>query len=289
MDESMGLRQRQTKAFLHPTNAPTHLQNKTLHIVIPAIVLTCQRYAPLADHMINCYQKTWPDNPLRFFLPDGLLMQTVASQHPDKVALMHTGEGDKRGRFRAAVLDLLKDIKDDDWIYWCPDDKYPIWLDQRIAWQAFESLDKMPFNIAGLCIANRKTHERPQAAAKAKKKLSLGRCVFTARQDYKRIWLHQFLRARVIRHLFEGFPEVIWPPKSMDDLHKQIKYPDSCSRYIIDKNAMVLGESTHRGLITANCAKSLQMYQGIPEGFEISNQRIIIGRRPWSSRLTSLF
>jgi hypothetical protein len=256
---------------------------------IPAIVLTCHRYAPLADHMINCYKNVWPNNPLRFYLPNGLSMQKVASQHPGKVVLMDTGEGDERGRFKAAVLDLLKGIEDDEWIYWCPDDKYPIWLDQRIAWQVFKSLDELEINIAGLCIANRKTHEESQAAAKESKILSIDRCFFTERQDYKRIWLHQFLRAGIIRHLFESFPEVIWPAKNMDALHKQVELPTSRKRYMINHNAMVLGESTHRGLITANCAKSLQMYQGIPEGFEISDQHIIIGKRPWSSRLSSLF
>ena len=38
---------------------------------IPAIVLSCQRYAPLAEHMIDAYASLWPEHPFLFRLPDG--------------------------------------------------------------------------------------------------------------------------------------------------------------------------------------------------------------------------
>jgi len=38
---------------------------------IPAIVLTCQKYVPLAEHMIDRYAAVWPEHPFVFRLPDG--------------------------------------------------------------------------------------------------------------------------------------------------------------------------------------------------------------------------
>src|SRR5262245_44152364 len=36
---------------------------------IPAIVLTCDRYRPLTEHMILCYGGVWPSHPFAFHVP----------------------------------------------------------------------------------------------------------------------------------------------------------------------------------------------------------------------------
>lgn len=254
---------------------------------IYAIVLTCQRYAPLAEHMINCYQRIWPENPFKFVLPDGQPMQDVASRLGSRVILRETAEGDQRGRFRAAVLDMLTGISNEDWVYWCPDDKYPIWINVQVAQSVAAALRGTPSGIAGLCIARRKTGSPPTLDNKMSSIYKIKNTRFRQIHGYKRIWLHQFVRAGVIRHLFERFPEVINSAKEMDRLHRQVELPSGSQRYVVKHNAMVLGESTHRGVITANCAESLRLHQELPDGFRVSDKRIIIGSRPWLSRLHS--
>jgi hypothetical protein len=49
---------------------------------------------------------------------------------------------------------------------------------------------------------------------------------------------------------------------------------------VLDRNAVVFGESTSRGRLTANCAASMRRGRGLPEGFEVDRRRMFIGRRP---------
>jgi hypothetical protein len=179
------------------------------------------------------------------------------------------------------VLGLLAGLDDDAWVYWCIDDKYPIWLDLPVARHTVAALAAQPQVVAGLSFARRSSRKRGHP--------EIHRCgglTFHRRLDYKQIWLHQFLRAKVLRRLFEGFPEVLSSAKEMDELHSQAILPADHARYEIDRNAAVFGESTHRGRITANCAESLRRRRGIPEGFEACSQRLVIGRRPnWIARL----
>lgn len=248
---------------------------------IPAIVLTCQRYAPLTEHMIDAYGEVWPDHPFLFRLPDGHATREVAARRPALVELVATAEGEGRGRFRAAVLGLLAGLDDDAWVYWCIDDKYPMWLDLPVVRSLAAGLEAQPPAVAGLSFTRRSSRNRGTPETHR-----CGALTFHRRTDYKQIWLHQFLRAKVLRRLFEGFPEVIPSAKEMDELHARASLPADHARYEIDRNAAIFGESTHRGMITANCAESLRRHRGVPEGFAVCPHRLVIGRRPhWIARL----
>ena len=37
--------------------------------MIKAIVLSCDKYHKITDHMIETYQKLWPTNKLKFLIP----------------------------------------------------------------------------------------------------------------------------------------------------------------------------------------------------------------------------
>jgi hypothetical protein len=255
---------------------------------MPAIVLTCQRYAPIAEHMIDAYSARWPDHPFVFRLPDGPAMQAVAARHPGGIELVPTAEGEGRGRFRAAVLGLLKGLADDQWVYWCIDDKYPIWIDLDSVRRVAAALEGEPSEIAGVSLARGYGAAGARGIGLAASRRIAG-LPFRTIANYKRIWLHQFLRVKVLRRLFEGFPEVIGSPKEMDALHAAAVLPDDHRRFMLARTAVVFGESTHRGLLTANCAESLRSQRGLPEGFEISPRRLVIGRRPgWWRRVLAL-
>jgi len=245
---------------------------------IPAIVLTCQRHVPIAEHMIDRYDAAWPGHPLLFRVPDGSAARSLPDRHPGRVELVPTPEGEERGRFRAAVLGLLAGLADDDWVYWCIDDKYVHWLDRGVADRVVAALATITDpRVCGLSFARAR---RLGGTAAAGVDLRLGALRFCRRGDYRQIWLHQFLRARVLRTLFAGFPERIVAAKEMDALHRQARLPDDERLYVLDRNAVVFGESTSRGRLTANCAASLRRARGLPAGFEVDRRRIFIGRRP---------
>jgi len=254
---------------------------------MPAIVLSCQRYAPLAEHMIDAYDALWPDHPFVFRLPDGQAMRSVAVRHPGEIELLPTAEGEGRGRFRAAVLGLLEGLADDQWVYWCIDDKYPIWIDLDVARRVADAVLEQPADVAGVAITSGHGLPRNRGRGHGTSHRIAG-LRFRAVGDYKRIWLHQFLRAKVLRRLFETFPEVVGSAKDMDALHAKAILPADHRRFMLDRTAVVFGESTHRGQRTANCAESLRRRRGVPEGFEISPKRLVIGRRPcWWRRIVA--
>ena len=66
----------------------------------------------------------------------------------------------------------------------------------------------------------------------------------------------------------------------MDDLLLARMLPPDQQLYVLERNAVVFGESTSRGMLTANCAASLSRGRGLPEGFTVSRQRLVVGRRP---------
>jgi len=86
---------------------------------IKAIVLTCDRYRAITEHMIFQYDRLWPGHPFVFHVP----YQELDGVDTEQVKYL-TAPSDIKG----TVLHLLTDIDDEEWIYWCVDDKYPIQL-----------------------------------------------------------------------------------------------------------------------------------------------------------------
>ena len=84
-----------------------------------AIVLSCDRYIKLAEHMIRTYQHLWPENPFQFIIPyNHNYPQDLKEKFDDKVEFIKTKEN-----IKPTVLELIKDIPDEELVYWCIDDK----------------------------------------------------------------------------------------------------------------------------------------------------------------------
>ncbi len=214
-----------------------------------AIVLTCDRFRAVTDHMIFKYAQLWPGHPFRFRVPYQELGPTIADE---------TVEYRKSpSPIKATVLALLADLEDEELVYWCIDDKYPIKLDVQaiegmLRWLAGENSSM----ISGLlfCRCRKMWDDRfltGQTGVDAAER------VYLERSGYAQIWLHQFLRVKVLRHLFESFPDFISAARAMDELKKKVKKPLSHRIFVSRKNAAVFGESTSRGVLTRNCHRSI--------------------------------
>src|SRR5919204_1255058 len=88
-----------------------------------AIVLTYDRHRPITEHMILQYERLWPDHPFVFRVP----YQNLRGSNSDRITYVKT-PGGKPADIPASVLQLLADVDDEEWVYWCMDDKYPIQL-----------------------------------------------------------------------------------------------------------------------------------------------------------------
>ena len=96
--------------------------------------------------------------------------------------------------------------------------------------------------------------------------------VYLERKGWWQIWIHQIMRAKVLRHLFKHLPDHIPSAKAMDDLKDDVPKLPEHRLFVTEKNYAVFGESTRRGMITQNCYESI-VDSGIelPEWFQQPN------------------
>lgn len=242
-----------------------------------AIVLTYDRYRALTEHMILKYRKLWPDHPFCFRIP----YQVLKSENTSKREYIRCPSD-----IRGTVLALLEDLEDDEWIYWCIDDKYPIYLDLL----RIEAAMNWIFNSASdKCDGVLFCRTRNMIDGSGLKQNWMGRDmrlkdktgnIYLLRKNYQQIWIHQFLRVKVIRNLFNRFPDVISNAKEMDALKNGLSLPSSSSLLVAKRNLAVFGESTSRGKLTANCYESM-----VENDLELppiplnKNARIVLGEK----------
>jgi len=198
--------------------------------------------------MIHTYGKLWPDNPFSFRIPH----QKLAGKNEHNREYISC-PADIKG----SILRLLSDLDDDEWVYWCIDDKYPDQLDVpgiRRVMEWMRTVDDT--SVSGVLCC------RPQKLMKQKhlteEVIQLpGGINLLGRKNYKCIWIHQFLRVKVLKHLFESFPNVISDAKTMDHLKDQVEKPADHRLFVTDHSLAVYGESASRGVLTQNCYQSL--------------------------------
>ena len=214
-----------------------------------AIVLTYDRNRCLTDHMIHQYRHLWPNNPFTFRIP----FQTLRDRRETGREYIHTPPD-----IKGTMLTLLEGLDDQEWIFWCIDDKYPLRMDipaiQSIHNWVREVDDASVDGV--LCCRPKKLRKEKRLTGR-KIKTDSG-IALLERNTYKCIWIHQFLRVKVLRHLFESFPDEIPHAKAMDRLKEQVSKPEDHRIYVTRDTLSVFGESTMRGVITENCYLSLQ-------------------------------
>lgn len=224
------------------------------HPAFKAIVLTHDRNSSVARHMIARYESVWPDHPFTFRVP--YQEQSALFDHP-RCEFVQSSPGIKQ-----TVGVLLADLPDEEWIYWCLDDKYPIRMDvPRISSITRALVDAARDEISGVlfCRPRRLLDEAHLVGGS----LSLGGHTLFERRQYHRIWIHQFLRVKVIRHLFGCFPDVLEPAKIMDRLKRAVAKPTDHRLWVTDTSYAIFGESMSAGVLTENCLESMNNL-GIP-------------------------
>ena len=235
-----------------------------------AIVLTFDRSRIITEHMILQYARHWPEHPFVFHIP---------YQHEDA-----RGEDDARRRYlrtpraiKATVLALLAGLDDNEWVYWCIDDKFPVQLEiAAIASMGAELAADMDGLLFCRC---RETLHDPAALLPHTRTDAAGR-VYLERRSWHQIWLHQFLRVKVLRGLFQGMPDDIDLAKEMDALKFAVPKPAAQRLYVTEKNYAVFGESTKAGRIMQGCHESI-LASGLtlPAHFaEHTGRRGVMGR-----------
>lgn len=250
---------------------------------VKAIVLTYDKYRSFTDHMILCYEKLWPNNPFIFHVPYQELSPTIQTSKVE----YHLSPSDIKG----TVQTLLHGLDDEEMIYWCIDDKYPIKLDvKRIKRIHNYLMNRNNENICGIlyCRCRGMLDNENLTGNTITDKQGH---IWLERKNYEQIWFHQYLKVKVLRHLFDSFPDKIADAKSMDYLKTQVEKPQTDRLFVTQENLAIFGESTSRGVITKNCLHSMKNNNlPIPSWVsEVTPNEIILGNPPKSmfSRIIS--
>jgi len=235
-----------------------------------AIVLSCDRYRTITEHMIRQYGRLWPDHEFRFRIP----YQELPGEDSAQRQYIRTPAA-----IKATVLRLLEDLDDEEWVYWCVDDKYPIELVvPRIgAWLA--RLRELADMSALLFCRCRTSLKQPALVLYPGRVAGPPGEFALERRSWSEIWIHQFMKVKVIRYLFLNLPDDIPTAKTMDYLVPGITRPAEFRLLVTESNLAVFGESTTAGLVTRNCLDSMKA-SGIdlPGWFATTGRRITMGK-----------
>lgn len=219
-----------------------------------AIVLTYDKYRCLTDHMIHQYQHLWPDNPFTFRIP----YQKLSGRNEAGREYVQCPAD-----IKSSVLTLLDGLDDQEWVFWCIDDKYPVSLEVSAIKSVMAWINEVNDQSADGVLYCRPKKLTKQKRLTGERMSTPYGTTLLERKNYKCIWIHQFLRVKVLRYLFEAFPDEIPGAKVMDRLKERIAKPDDHRLYVTGNTLSVFGESTMRGVITRNCYQSLQQ-RGLP-------------------------
>jgi hypothetical protein len=241
-----------------------------------AIVLTFDKYRDITDHMIYSYQKLWPGNPFVFRIPYQEYPKKIKEKYGNKVELIES-----KSDIISTLKTILKDIDDDEWIYWCMDDRYPIYLDVNhlsniYGWIMGETISPevcgigFTYNISDLSSRN-------LMSSKFIIKDDMDRKYYRI-HNYRIIWFHQFFKSKVLKFLVKQFPESLNVAKEMDAYKDVAFLPENYKRYMCVKRIATFGESTSRGKLTLNCLESIKKHNlKVPNNLEITKKTIYKG------------
>ena len=236
-----------------------------------AIVLTCDRYRAVTEHMILQYEKLWPNHPFVFRIP----FQELGGNATEKIDYVQTPSA-----IRATVLQLLQGLDEDEWIYWCVDDKYPIQLVlDKIVDLTDDALRSS--NMDGLLFCRAKALvRRPEDTLFPNERANSFGEIYLERKGWNQIWIHQLLKVKVVRYLFERLPEEIKSAKMMDELKNAVPKPPEFRLFVTKNNLAVFGESTHKGTLNRNCYDSIRKTEiKLPDWFRKPNDKtVVIGK-----------
>lgn len=213
-----------------------------------AIVLTYDRNRIITDHMIACYERLWPDHPFVFRIPYQNKALNFKSERREYIETCP--------QIRATVLTLLEGLDDDEWIYWSMDDKYPIALDlEKINAVLAITRDKTFDHISSILFC--RAHKTLTGENLFPENYHFHDIQMCKRRAYYQIWIHQFARVKVYRHLFANFPDQLPAARSMDPIKDQMAVPLDHHLFVTKRTIAVFGESTWHGNLTENCLNSL--------------------------------
>ena len=236
---------------------------------INAIILTYDQNRIFTENMIKSYENIWPSHPFIFHVP----YQNLKQINVNSKVVFHKSSPD----IHSTINTLLSKFDNNEMIYWCIDDKYPIKLNIKKINIILDSIKNNYIDFDGLIYCRCRDLNHSYNIVKSNQSF-IEKIEVLERKNYHQIWIHQFLKIKVLKFLFSKFDELKFPYKdnqvSMDFMKDRIKKPLHHKLIVTKKNYGIFGESTIKGKMTINCKDSL-----LNKGIKIPNKINYIDKR----------
>ena len=218
-----------------------------------AIVLTYDERAPYVDLVLSCYKRWWNSCPLDFVIP----YNTELPYYKDKFGNLSFIKTPKN--IKSTMHLLLKNIPDDEFVYWCLDDIYLHALNnpeilndiyKYIIENPHCQVDSIRLNSVAPRMTNKMSKERIGD-------IDFHNIPYTKR----RFWFHYFVRSKVLKRFF--LSPIISRKSSIrhiGKLKKKITMP-KCRILVPDCKITTFGETTRVGIATKNCGEAFKLYK----------------------------
>ncbi len=99
-----------------------------------AIMLSYDKNHKYCELTYRMYMNLWPECPYHFYIPWNECKPQYFINQPN-VTLVQCSS-----RIMPTMQALLAEIEDDDWVYWCIDDRFPVYIDRISMQQLHEHL-----------------------------------------------------------------------------------------------------------------------------------------------------
>ena len=245
---------------------------------IYAIVLSFDENHIFVDNLLFKMQKLWADSGFIYRIPYNKKKPTYLKRkyHDLDIEFIKTNS-----QIKKTVLSLINDLNDEDWIYWCIDDKFPVALKSNKAHKILTFIKSINNpNFCGITFSRVRSLKNKEAIDNNKiinidnniKLLKRNSCIM-------QFWTHQFFRVKIIRKVFDSFPNHDFQAKKMDTYILNLNMNENYEFYVTEKNYIVFCESARRGIASHSLKRSLKE-SGISNYSNkiFSNKDIIIGQ-----------
>jgi hypothetical protein len=243
-----------------------------------AIVLSCDRYHKITDHMITTYQDLWPSNQLKFLIPyNEKYPKFLEDKWGEKVEFVKTPV-----EFKETINGLLKNVDDDEWVYWATDDSYLVDLNEEAANNTYDFVTNIQDDSIYSVIFYYGIYDKANNIVDRNDFIIHNEYKFLRKKKITYQWQHQFCRAKVIKKMFECFDEPDYP-KEMDHMLKESSSDKFWNMtnigkwYVTERNSVIMAEPTSRGNLTKNGLESFKKYklEAPLDEFEVGDRIII--------------
>lgn len=241
---------------------------------INAIILTYDQNRIFTKNMIKSYENIWPDHPFTFHVP----YQNLKKINVNSKVVFHKSRPD----IHSTINTLLSKFDNNEMIYWCIDDKYPIKLNIKKIKKILDLIKKKNYeDFDGLIYCRCRNLNYSHNVIKSNQSF-IENIEILERKNYRQIWIHQFLKIKVLKFLFSKFDELKFPykdnPISMDFMKDRIKKPSFHKLMVTKNNYGIFGESAIEGKMTINCKESLLNKNiKIPNEINCIDKRVYMG------------